>query len=73
MPYPYAARYARSSLPRPAALQANGLSPPTLLMPSTRKSDYPQRHRQVGPLEYQVEMNSSPQTIAELNDLPVKT
>ena len=27
----------------------------------------------LGPLEYDVEMNGTPQTIAELNDLPVKT
>ena len=27
----------------------------------------------MGPLEYDVEMNGTPQTIAELNDLPVKT
>ncbi len=27
----------------------------------------------IGPLEYNVEMNGTPQTIAELNDLPVKT
>src|SRR3974377_1613487 len=27
----------------------------------------------MGPLKYQIQMNSSPQTIAELNDLPVKT
>ncbi len=27
----------------------------------------------MGPLEYNVEMNGTPQTIAELNDLPVKT
>ncbi len=27
----------------------------------------------MGPLEYQVELNSSPQTVAELNDLPVRT
>jgi len=27
----------------------------------------------IGPTEYTVEMNGAPQTIAELNDLPVKT
>jgi CzcA family heavy metal efflux pump len=27
----------------------------------------------IGPLEYQVDLNASPETIAELNDLPVKT
>jgi multidrug efflux pump subunit AcrB len=27
----------------------------------------------LGPLEYDVEMNGSPQTVAELNDLPIKT
>jgi len=27
----------------------------------------------LGPLEYMVEMNGSPQTVNELNDLPVKT
>ena len=27
----------------------------------------------IGSLEYQVELNASPQTVAELNDLPVKT
>src|ERR1035441_3332299 len=58
-------------LPR---LQANGLSPTDIVNAfNTQNLITPSGTAKIGPLEYQVEMNSSPQTIAELNDLPVKT
>src|SRR5271157_4705016 len=74
-PYPYGGKIRQIQvdldIPR---LQANGLSPADIV--STINSQNlitPSGSAKIGPLEYQVEMNSSPQTIAELNDLPVKT
>ena len=57
---------------------------PASCKPTVSRPRYCQRHHRsesdsargttkIGPTEYNVEMNGSPQTIAELNDLPVKT
>ncbi len=75
MPYPYGGKIRQVQvdldLPR---LQANGLSPNDIVNAiNTQNLITPTGTAKIGPLEYQVEMNSSPQTIAELNDLPVKT
>ena len=75
MPYPYGGKIRQVQvdldLPR---LQANGLSPNDIVSAiNTQNLITPTGTTKIGPLEYQVEMNSSPQTIAELNDLPVKT
>src|ERR1039457_5099524 len=75
MPYPYGGKIRQVQvdldLPR---LQANGLSPTDIVNAiNTQNLITPSGTAKVGPLEYQVEMNSSPQSIADLNDLPVKT
>src|SRR5208337_2196781 len=75
MPYPYGGKIRQVQvdldLPR---LQANGLSPSDIVNAiNSQNLITPAGSAKIGPLEYQVEMNSSPQTIAELNDLPVKT
>jgi CzcA family heavy metal efflux pump len=43
----------------------NALGAQNLILPSGTAK--------IGPLEYQVDLNASPETVAELNDLPVKT
>ncbi len=75
MPYPYGGKIRQVQvdldIPR---LQANGLSPADIVNAiNSQNLITPSGSAKIGALEYQVEMNSSPQTIAELNDLPVKT
>ena len=75
MPYPYGGKIRQVQvdldLPR---LQANGLSSSDIVTAiNAQNLITPSGTTKIGPLEYQVEMNSAPQTIAELNDLPVKT
>ncbi|HZM10451.1 MAG TPA: efflux RND transporter permease subunit, partial [Candidatus Limnocylindrales bacterium] len=74
-PYPYGGKIRQVQvdldIPR---LQANGLSPNDIVSAiNSQNLITPSGSAKIGSLEYQVEMNSSPQTIAELNDLPVKT
>jgi len=74
-PYPYGGKIRQVQvdldIPR---LQANGLSPNDIVNAiNSENLITPSGTAKVGPLEYQVEMNSSPRTIADLNDLPVKT
>ena len=74
-PYPYGGKIRQIQvdldLPR---LQANGLSPSDIVNAlSAQNLILPAGTTKIGSLEYQVEMNGNPQTIAELNDLPVKT
>jgi len=74
-PYPYGGkiRQVQVDLDMPR-LQANGLSPADIVNAiNSQNLITPSGSAKIGPLEYQVEMNSSPKTIAELNDLPVKT
>ena len=75
MPYPYGGKIRQVQvdldLPR---LQANGLSAADIVSAiNAQNLITPSGSAKIGPLEYQVQMNSSPETIAELNDLPVKT
>ena len=57
-----------------AALQAKGLSPVDIVNAiNAQNLILPTGTAKLGPLEYTVEMNGSPQTVDELNDLPVKT
>src|SRR5580693_4867419 len=74
-PYPYGGKIRQIQvdldLPR---LQANGLSPNDIVNAlSAQNLILPAGTTKIGLLEYQVEMNGNPQTIVELNDLPVKT
>jgi CzcA family heavy metal efflux pump len=75
MPYPYGGkiRQVQVDLDVPR-LQANGLSPSDIVNAiNVQNLITPSGTAKIGPLEYQIQMNSSPQTIAQLNDLPVKT
>ncbi|MGA3210636.1 MAG: efflux RND transporter permease subunit [Terriglobales bacterium] len=74
-PYPYGGKIPQVQvdldLPR---LQANGLSPVDIVNAiGAQNLILPTGTAKRGPLEYNVEMNGTPGTIAELNDLPVKS
>ena len=57
-----------------AALQAKRLSAVDIVNAvNAQNLILPAGTAKLGPLEYTIEMNGSPQSIAELNDLPVKT
>ena len=74
-PYPYGGkiRQIQVDLDLPK-LQAYRLSPSDIVNAvNAQNIILPAGTMKMGPLEYQIEMNGSPQTIAELNDLPVKT
>jgi CzcA family heavy metal efflux pump len=74
-PYPYGGklRQIQVDLDLPK-LQAYGLSPTDIVNAiNAQNIILPTGTMKLGPLEYDVEMNGTPQTIAELNDLPVKT
>ncbi|MGB8732661.1 MAG: efflux RND transporter permease subunit [Candidatus Sulfotelmatobacter sp.] len=74
-PYPYGGKIRQIQvdldLPR---LQSYGLQPNDIVNAvNAQNLVLPSGTIKLGPLEYNVEMNGTPQTIAELNDLPVKT
>jgi multidrug efflux pump subunit AcrB len=74
-PYPYGGKIRQIQvdldLPR---LQAYGLSPNDIVNAvNVQNIVLPTGTVKLGPTEYNVEMNGTPQTIAQLNDLPVKT
>jgi CzcA family heavy metal efflux pump len=74
-PYPYGGKIRQIQvdldLPR---LQSYGLQPNDIVNAvNAQNIVLPSGTIKLGPLEYNVEMNGTPQTIAELNDLPVTT
>jgi multidrug efflux pump subunit AcrB len=74
-PFPYGGkmRQVQVDLDMPR-LQAQGLSPSDIVNAVNAQTLItPSGTTKIGSLEYQVEMNSAPETIAALNDLPVKT
>ncbi|HXL21970.1 MAG TPA: efflux RND transporter permease subunit [Candidatus Dormibacteraeota bacterium] len=74
-PFPYGGkqRYVSVDIDS-ASLQAKGLSAVDIVNAvNAQNLILPTGTAKIGSLEYNVEMNGSPQTIAELNDLPVKT
>jgi CzcA family heavy metal efflux pump len=74
-PFPYGGKQRFVSVDiDSAALQAKGLSAVDIVNAvNAQNLILPTGTAKLGALEYNVEMNGSPQTIAELNDLPVKT
>ena len=74
-PYPYGGKPRQMQVDLDTAkLQAYGLSPADIVNAvSAQNLILPTGTTKIGPTEYTVEMNGAPQTIAELNDLPVKT
>jgi len=75
MPYPYGGKQRLISVDiNPAALQAKGLTPVDIVNSvNAQNLILPTGTAKLGLLEYNVEMNGSPTSVAELNDLPVKT
>jgi len=75
MPFPYGGKQRVVSVDiDPKALQAKGLSAVDIVNAvNAQNLILPTGTAKLGPLEYSVEMNGSPQSVAELNDLPVKT
>jgi multidrug efflux pump subunit AcrB len=74
-PFPYGGKQRLISVDLdPGALQAKGLTPTDVVTAMNAQNlILPSGTAKMGSLEYAVEMNGSPQTIAGLNDLPVKT
>ena len=74
-PYPYGGKPRQIQVDLdPAKLQAYGLAPIDIVNAvSAQNLILPAGTTKIGPTEYNVEMNGTPETIAELNDLPVKT
>jgi CzcA family heavy metal efflux pump len=75
MPYPYGGKIRQIQVDLDMAqLQANALSPNDIVNAvNAQNLILPSGTAKIGPLEYQVEMNGTPSTMAELNELPVKT
>src|ERR1700690_4072291 len=75
LPYPYGGKTRQVSVNLDIpALQAKGLSPVDVINAiSTQNLVLPSGSAKLGPTEYNVEMNGSTETIAALNDLPIKT
>src|SRR5213082_1693991 len=74
-PFPYGGKQRVISVDiNPTSLQAKGLSAVDIVNAvSAQNLILPTGTAKLGTLEYGVEMNGSPQTVEELNDLPVKT
>ncbi len=74
-PYPYGGKIRQVQVDLDSAkLQAYGLAPVDIVNAvSAQNLILPAGTTKIGPTEYNVEMNGTPATIAELNDLPVKT
>src|SRR3989454_11595582 len=74
-PFPYGGKQRVVSVDiDPTALQAKGLSAVGIVNSvNAQNLILPTGTAKLGTLEYNVEMNGSPQSVEELNDLPVKT
>ena len=75
VPYPYGGKSRLVSVDLDTeALQSKHLTPVDVVNAiSAQNLILPSGTAKLGSLEHQVELNASPQTVAELNDLPVKT
>ncbi|MFY9674187.1 MAG: efflux RND transporter permease subunit [Terriglobales bacterium] len=74
-PYPYGGKPRQVQVDLDLAkLQAYGLTPADIVNAvSAQNLILPAGTAKIGPTEYDVEMNGTPSTVAELNDMPVKT
>jgi multidrug efflux pump subunit AcrB len=74
IPYPYGGKQRQVQVDlNTAALQSKGLSPLDVVNAvSAQNLILPAGTTKIGPLEYDVDMNGSPQSVAELNNLPIK-
>ncbi len=74
VPWPYGGKQRQIMIDlRPAAMQAQGLAPSDIVNAvSAQNLILPAGTSKIGQFEYDVDLNASPKTVAELNDLPVK-
>jgi multidrug efflux pump subunit AcrB len=74
IPYPYGGKQRQVMVDiRPDLLQAKGLSPADVVNAvSLQNLILPSGTSKIGQFEYDVDLNSSPSRVAELNDLPIK-
>ena len=74
IPYPYGGKQRQVMVDLdPRLLQSKGLSPADIVTAIGQQNIVlPSGTAKIGPFEYDVAMNASPRTVAELNDLPVK-
>jgi CzcA family heavy metal efflux pump len=75
IPYPYGGKQRTVMVDlNTAAMQSKGVSPLDVVNTiNLQNLILPAGTAKMGSFEYQVDMNGSPQTMAEMNDLPVKT
>ena len=75
IPYPYGGKMRQIEVDlNTAALQSKGLSPLDVVNAiNVQNLILPAGTSKIGALEYDVDINASPQTVDELNQLPVKT
>jgi len=75
IPFPYGGKQRQVQVDLDtAALQSKGLSPLDVVNAvSAQNLILPSGTAKIGSIEYEVELNGSPQTVAELNKLPIKT
>src|SRR3954469_23155962 len=74
VPYPYGGKQRQVQVDlNPSALQARGLAPVDVVNAlAVQNLILPAGTSKIGDLEYDVDINGSPRTVAELNDLPVR-
>src|SRR5271155_4890428 len=75
IPYPYGGKQRQIQVDlNTAALQSKGLSSNDVVTAiNLQNLILPAGTAKIGTFEYEVDMNGAPQTVAELNDLPIKT
>ena len=75
VPWPYGGKQRQIMIDlNTSALQAKGLSPSDIVSAvSSQNLILPSGTSKIGEFEYDVDLNASPKTVEELNDLPVKS
>ncbi|PYR42187.1 MAG: RND transporter [Acidobacteria bacterium] len=75
IPWPYGGKQPQIQVDLdPAALQAQHLAPADVVNAIAQQNlILPSGTSKIGSFEYDVDLNASPRTVAELNDLPIKT
>ncbi len=75
LPWPYGGKQPQIQVDLdPSALQSKGLSPADVVSAISQQNlILPSGTSKIGGFEYDVDLNASPQTVDELNDLPIKS